>query len=156
MKKHPIAILSAAMLATATLYPAPAFADHRPGNVVVIGGTLSLTGRYVEPAGRIHSGRKMFWDELNARGGLLGHKVELRILDDKSDVQTAIRIYKKLFTEGKVDLVLGPRRSIKEEGSTFSAIRSCPAPIAKKARFTSPSKLMWSGSPSLFRPALPA
>ncbi len=45
MKKHPIAILSAAVLAAAAvLFTAPAFADHRPGNVVVMGGTVSLTG----------------------------------------------------------------------------------------------------------------
>jgi branched-chain amino acid transport system substrate-binding protein len=47
-------------------------------------------------------------DELNARGGLLGHRVELRILDDKSDRRKAIELYQKLITQDKVDLVLGP------------------------------------------------
>ncbi len=41
-----------AVLAAAVLYAGTAFADHRPGNLVVMGGTLSLTGRYAEPAGR--------------------------------------------------------------------------------------------------------
>ncbi len=88
-----------------------ALADHRPGNVVVMGGTVSQTGRYVEPAGRIHNGQKLYVEELNAGGGLLGHKDELKIYDDKSDRRTAIELYQKLITEDKVDLVLGPYSS---------------------------------------------
>ena len=100
-----------AVFAAASLLTAPAFADHRPGNVVVMGGTISQTGRYIEPAGRQHNGVKLYVEELNARDGLLGHKVELRIYDDKSDVRTAIELYEKLITEDKVDLVLGPYSS---------------------------------------------
>lgn len=70
-----------------------ASAHHRPGNIVVMGGTVSQTGRYVQPAGRQYSGVKLYVDELNARGGLLGHRVKLRIYDDKSDIQTAIKLY---------------------------------------------------------------
>ncbi len=88
-----------------------ALADHRPGNVVVMGGTVSQTGRYVEPAGRIHNGQILYVEELNAGGGLLGHKVELKFYDDKSDKRTAIELYQKLITEDKVDLVLGPYSS---------------------------------------------
>ena len=100
--------VAVAVLAAAMLYPAPAFADHRPGNVVVMGGTLSLTGRLAVRAKRYFNARKLFVDELNARGGLLGHRVVLKILDDKSDIRTAIELYEKLIAEDKVDLVLGP------------------------------------------------
>ncbi len=104
----PAAAMVAALAAAGMLFAAPAFADHRPGNVVVIGGSWSLTGRYAVFAGHIHKGRKLYLDELNARGGLLGHAVELRIYDDKSDRRTAIELYVKLITEEVVDLVLGP------------------------------------------------
>ncbi len=97
-----------AAFATAMLYPTPASADHRPGNVVVMGGTLSLTGRLAGSGGRYHNSFKLYVDELNARGGLLGHKVELKIYDDKFDSRTAVELYEKLITEDKVDLVLGP------------------------------------------------
>ena len=100
-----------AAFVAAMLYPAPAFADHRPGNVVVMGGTLGLTGRFAGPAKRDHNARKLFVDELNARGGLLGHKVELKIYDDKSDRRTAIELYEKLITEDKVDIIIGPYSS---------------------------------------------
>ena len=97
-----------AVFAAAMLFTAPALTDHRPGNVVVMGGTISQTGRYVEPAGRIHNGQKLFVEELNARGGLLGHKVVLKTYDDKSDRRAAIELYQRLITEDKVDLILGP------------------------------------------------
>ena len=103
--------LTITVLAAAALYSGSAFADHRPGNLVVIGGTLSLTGRYAEPARRYNNARKLYVDELNARGGLLGRSVELRILDDKSDKRTAIELYEKLITQDRVDLVLGPYSS---------------------------------------------
>ena len=100
MYKHLTGVM-VAVLAAAVVFTTPAFADHRPGNVVVMGGTLSLTGRYAVPAKRFLNAHKLFVDELNARGGLLGHKVELKIYD-------AIELYKKLITEDKVDLVRGP------------------------------------------------
>jgi branched-chain amino acid transport system substrate-binding protein len=88
-----------------------AWASHRPNNEVLLGGAISQTGQYAEPAGRQVNSIKLWVDEVNARGGLLGHKIVLRLLDDKSDTQTAIKLYEKLITEDKVDLVLGPYSS---------------------------------------------
>jgi branched-chain amino acid transport system substrate-binding protein len=89
----------------------PALADHRPGNEVLVGGAISQTGRYAEPAGRQVNAIKMWVDEVNGRGGLLGHKINLLLLDDKSDTQTSIKLYEKLITEDKVDAILGPYSS---------------------------------------------
>jgi branched-chain amino acid transport system substrate-binding protein len=88
-----------------------ALADHRPGNVVVVGGTLALSGRYAELGERHDRSHKLYVDELNARGGLLGHRVERIVLDDGSDRPTAIRLYEKLITENEVDLILCPYSS---------------------------------------------
>jgi hypothetical protein len=53
------------------MFTAPALADHRPGNVVVMGGTWSLTGRNAIRS-KLHSDTmELYVDELNARGGLL-------------------------------------------------------------------------------------
>ena len=108
MKRHLTGVTVAVLAGAAMLFTAPASADHRPGNVVVMGGTMDLTGRYAARGRRVLNARKLHVDELNARGGLLGHKVELKIYDDKSDRRTAIELYEKLITEDKVDLVLGP------------------------------------------------
>lgn len=86
-------------------------ANHRPNNEVLLGGAISQTGQYAEPAGRQVNSVKLWTDEVNARGGLLGHKVVVRLLDDKSDTQTAIKLYEKLITEDKVDLLLAPYSS---------------------------------------------
>ncbi len=89
----------------------PAWAHHRPNNEGLIGGAISMTGQYAEPAGRNVNSIKLWVDDVNARGGLLGHKIVLRLLDDKSDTQTAIKLYEKLITDDKVDLVLCPYSS---------------------------------------------
>jgi branched-chain amino acid transport system substrate-binding protein len=102
-----LAALAILVLAAA----APALAHHRPNNEVLVGGAISQTGRYAEPAGRQVNSIKMWVDEVNARGGLVGHKVRLLLLDDKSDTQTAIKLYEKLITEDKVDVILGPYSS---------------------------------------------
>ena len=44
----------AAVLAAAMFLPAPAFADHRPGNVVVFGGTISQTGKRAVTGSGLH------------------------------------------------------------------------------------------------------
>jgi branched-chain amino acid transport system substrate-binding protein len=101
----------AALVALLLTGTGTAWAHHRPNNEVLVGGAISQTGRYAEPAGRQVNSIKMWVDEVNARGGLLGHKVQLLLLDDKSDTQTAIKLYEKLITEDKVDLILGPYSS---------------------------------------------
>ena len=111
MSKHLTGVMVAALTAT-VMFTTPALADHRSGNVVVMGGTWALSGGYAGVAGgQWIAGRKLYVERLNARGGLLGHKIELRILDSSSDRRTAIELYEKLITEGAVDLFLGPYSS---------------------------------------------
>src|SRR5512145_357360 len=102
-----VALLTALLV----LAPTAAKAHHRPNNEVLVGGAISQTGRFAEPAGRQVNAIKMWVDEVNGRGGLLGHKIRLVLLDDKSDTQTAIKLYEKLITEDKVDLLLAPYSS---------------------------------------------
>ena len=78
---------------------------------VLVGGAISQTGRYAEPAGRQVNAIKLWVEEVNARGGLLGRKVKLLLLDDKSDTQTSIKLYEKLITEDKVEVLLAPYSS---------------------------------------------
>ena len=78
---------------------------------IVFGVAISQTGRYAEPAGRFVNSYKLFADQQNAKGGLLGKKIKLIIMDDKSDKQTSIKLYEKLITQDQVDLTLGPYSS---------------------------------------------
>jgi branched-chain amino acid transport system substrate-binding protein len=107
MREHTTIGILAAALAVLVLAGGPALA----ADTVLFGGAISQTGRYAEPAGRQVNAIKMWVDEVNQRGGLLGKKIELRLLDDKSDTQTSIKLYEKLITEDKVDVLLAPYSS---------------------------------------------
>jgi branched-chain amino acid transport system substrate-binding protein len=78
---------------------------------VTVGVAVSQTGRYAEPAGRFVNSWKMYVDEQNAKGGWLGKKIDLRILDDKSDKQQSIKLFEKLITQDKVNFTMGPYSS---------------------------------------------
>jgi branched-chain amino acid transport system substrate-binding protein len=111
MTTRAIETLAETLVALLVLGAGTAWASHRPNNEVLLGGAISQTGQYAEPAGRQVNSIKLWVDEVNGRGGLLGHKIVARLLDDKSDTQTAIKLYEKLITEDKVDLLLAPYSS---------------------------------------------
>jgi len=76
-----------------------------------IGASLSLTGTYAKLGKNQHEGYQLCQKELNAKGGLLGRKVEFVVYDDQSMPPTGVRLYEKLITEDKVDAVMGPYSS---------------------------------------------
>lgn len=88
-----------------------------------IGAVLSITG----PAAYLGEPEKntllMLQEEANARGGVGGHKVELVIYDDGSDVSSAIQSATRLIEEDRVAVVIGPSTS----GNTL-AVRQLFAP----------------------------
>jgi branched-chain amino acid transport system substrate-binding protein len=82
---------------------------------IKIGASMSVTGSYAKPGSYQKEGYDVCIDELNAKGGLLGRKVELVIYDDQSMPATAVKLYEKLITEDKVDAVMGPYSSAVSE-----------------------------------------
>jgi branched-chain amino acid transport system substrate-binding protein len=78
---------------------------------IKIGASLSLTGTYAKLGKNQHEGYQLCQKDLNAKGGLLGRKVEFVVYDDQSMPATAVRLYEKLITEDKVDGVMGPYSS---------------------------------------------
>jgi branched-chain amino acid transport system substrate-binding protein len=82
---------------------------------IKIGASMSVTGTYAKPGTYQKQGYDVCVDELNAKGGILGRKVELVIYDDQSNPATAVRLYEKLITEDKVDAVMGPYSSAVSE-----------------------------------------
>lgn len=73
-----------------------------------IGGTVSLEGHYAQLSYMLKNGYELWAKEVNERGGILGRKIELIFYDDKSNPDIVGRLYEKLITEDKVDLVLSP------------------------------------------------
>ncbi len=88
------------------LFSFPVFsAEPKP---VLIGATVSLEGKYKEPSLMIQDGFRLWENQVNQRGGLLGRPVKLMLYNDRSQKDQVEPLYTKLITEDKVDLVLSP------------------------------------------------
>ncbi|MBI2368983.1 MAG: amino acid ABC transporter substrate-binding protein [Deltaproteobacteria bacterium] len=91
------------------------------GKPILIGASISMTGTYAKLGNYTRDGYLLCAKEVNDQGGLLGRKIEFVIYDDRSDPPTAIKLYEKLITEDKVELVMGPYSSpITNAASTVS------------------------------------
>ena len=73
-----------------------------------IGTSLGMTGVYSEFGLAVQRGYQLCVNATNSKGGVLGRKLELTVVDDKSEIPAAVAIYERLITQDKVDLVLGP------------------------------------------------
>lgn len=73
-----------------------------------VGVSLSQTGDLADQAGHFFDGLKLWRDQVNAAGGLLGRPVEFVAYDDRSDAATAARLYERLITSDNVDLLMSP------------------------------------------------
>jgi branched-chain amino acid transport system substrate-binding protein len=90
------------------LESAPVAAAPASGEPITIGVSLPLSGRFSEPGTAAQRGYEVWATMVNEAGGLLGRPIELSILDNNSDQDTAVADYEKLITVDQVDLVVGP------------------------------------------------
>jgi branched-chain amino acid transport system substrate-binding protein len=78
------------------------------GEPIKIGYSMALTGG-LAPNGKSALLAQKIWEEdVNAKGGLLGRPVKLIYYDDKSSPAEVPSIYTKLLDIDKVDLIIGP------------------------------------------------
>ena len=81
---------------------------------ITVGAALSTTGRFSTEAGDALKAYQLFIEETNAAGGVsvrsLGKRLPLRLVsyDDQSDASTAAKLYERLITTDKVDLLFSP------------------------------------------------
>jgi branched-chain amino acid transport system substrate-binding protein len=102
-----------------------------------IGASLSQTGEYAPLALKQLRGYQLCVKHANDKGGMLGRRVELQVEDDQSDPAAATRIYQKLITQDKVDLILGPYSSGLTEAVADLAEKHRMALLASGASATS-------------------
>lgn len=76
---------------------------------LLIGASLSFSGSsfYVEDSLRQLLGYRLWQEQVNARGGLLGRKVGFVVRDDASTPEGGAAAYRALLAEDGVDLVIG-------------------------------------------------
>ena len=78
---------------------------------IVVGATTSETGPLTVDANYQLRGMQLAVDEINKKGGWLGRQLELKLYDDESNPGTAVRLYTRLITEDRVNLLMGPYSS---------------------------------------------
>lgn len=76
-------------------------------SAVRIGYSLSLSGPVAENTKSARLAHQLWEDDVNARGGLLGHTVKLICIDDHGDANMVPGIYKDLLDQENVDLIIG-------------------------------------------------
>ena len=99
--------ISAAFLIAVFIGATPPTAAQS-GDPIRIGFSMALTGPLAPNGKQALLGAKIWEEEVNAKGGLLGRKVELVNYDDQSNPANVPGIYTKLLDVDKVDLVNGP------------------------------------------------
>ena len=103
-------LLAASLVVAGTL---GIYTTVQAADTIKIGFSIPKTGLFA-PAGPSQLNAYLVWQDLvNAKGGLdIGgkgrRKVDFVHYDDKSDPAQAVKIYEKLITSDKVDLVMAP------------------------------------------------
>jgi branched-chain amino acid transport system substrate-binding protein len=97
-----IACVAAGIVATAIAWGPATAADP-----IRIGFGMSLTGPLSANGKSALLGMKIWEEDVNAKGGLLGRPVKLVYYDDQSNPSTVPGIYTKILDIDKVDLIVG-------------------------------------------------
>jgi branched-chain amino acid transport system substrate-binding protein len=79
---------------------------------IKIGMSMAQTGGLAGGGKASLLGIEIWRDDVNAKGGLLGRKVELVVYDDKSSAAETPAIYSKLLDIDKVDLLFAPYATV--------------------------------------------
>ena len=119
---------------------------------IVVGAVISQTGPHAEQAADYLKGLSLWRDEHNEAGGMLGRKVELRILDDGSEAIRNGSLYLQLMREDKADLLVGPY------GTAATMMGSVEAESARRVFINGagPSRTVHKRSPRyVFQTAVP-
>ncbi|HEX7749492.1 MAG TPA: branched-chain amino acid ABC transporter substrate-binding protein [Bordetella sp.] len=141
-----IAVISAFSL-TAGAVASGAQAAEKP---VKIGVQAPITGDYAAEGQGIQNGVKLLIDQQNAKGGLLGHKIEMVVCDDEGKPATAAICGRKLVNDGVIAVI----------GTYTSGAALAAAPIYSAAKVIQTSdgtsdELTQKGWKTFFRNAPP-
>ena len=93
--------LALCLLALMIAAPAPAQAQAKPIRIGVPTAMQLQVGRDTQDA------LKMAIDDINAKGGVLGRKLEMVVADETENPETGISAIKKLTADEKVDVLIG-------------------------------------------------
>jgi branched-chain amino acid transport system substrate-binding protein len=114
-----------------------------PASPITIGVSVSLTGDFSSDGKALQQGYDLWAQDINAKGGLLGHRVTMKYVDDASSTQQVVTNYQNLITQDHVALVFGP----------FSSLLTIPAStVVERYGYAFPEPA--GGGPSVFNRGL--
>src|SRR6266446_390731 len=103
-----LAVLAAAAVAAVMAAALTGGAAAQSGAPIKIGFSMAMTGGLAANGKSALLSQKIWEEDVNAKGGLLGRPVKLVYYDDQSNPSTVPGIYTKLLDIDKVDLIIGP------------------------------------------------
>jgi branched-chain amino acid transport system substrate-binding protein len=112
MRRALIATVAGAGLALTACGGGSATATPSPGTPITIGVSVSITGDFSSDGPALEKGYDLWAEDVNKKGGLQGHHVTMKYVDDASSTQLVVSNYQKLISSDKVDLVFGPYSSL--------------------------------------------
>src|ERR1700760_504492 len=120
---------------------------------IKIGVNEPLTGAFAASGTYVVNGAKIAADEINAKGGVLGKKIELVIEDNKSNPTEAAAVAEKLITSDKVPILMGAWGSSLTL-AVMPKLMEYETPMVVET--SSSSKITTSGNPYIFRISPPS
>ena len=135
-----------ALWAAAALAPLPAPA----ADTIKIGFPMPLSGPAAVYGVPVTKGAELAVADINAKGGVLGRKLELLPRDSKANADEAVRLARELIIKNNVDFLSGTLTSAEAPAVSTIAKENkvvFVAPVAKTTRLTAPENL----HPYIFR-----
>ncbi|WP_018042465.1 ABC transporter substrate-binding protein [Methylobacterium sp. 88A] len=143
-RSHTIPVLTLAFVLSAGVAHAQA---------IRIGVNEPLTGPFAASGTYVVNGARIAADEINAKGGVLGKKLELVVEDNKSNPTEAAAVAEKLITSDKTPVLMGAWGS----SLTLAVMpKLADYETAMLVETSSSGKITTSGNPYVFRISPPS
>lgn len=99
----------------------PAWPQEAP---IVVGAVVSETGQLADLALDMRKALILWQEGRNAAGGLLGRRIELRLMDDRSEASAVLTLYEQLIERERADVLIGPFGSAASAAAAATAERA--------------------------------
>jgi branched-chain amino acid transport system substrate-binding protein len=120
------AAISLAACGSSTSSPSSSSSGSATKSPIIIGTSLSQTGDFSVDGQAFERGYDLWVQNINKSGGLLGHKVTLKVLNDNSDPATVATNYSQLINVDHAAFVFGPFSTL---------LTASAAPVAARAHY---------------------
>ena len=138
----------AGSLAMAAVLAGTSLSGVHAQETIKIGVTQPLTGAFAASGNYVAQGTRIAEEEINNAGGVLGKKIQLVILDNKSNPTEAVTTVERLIQQDKVPVLIGAWSSTLTL-AVMPKLEEYKVPMIVET--SSSGKITTSGNPYVFR-----